>query len=158
MEKNIRRATENDIGKISELLVQVCGVHADIRPDIFENGGAKYTAEELAGIINCESSPVFVCECDGAVCGYAFLRIMKEGGGARRSLTTLYLDDLCVDSNMRKSGVGSALFEYVRQFAKDIGAHNLTLHVYEGNDAAISFYRSHGMKTQYYALEEIINP
>ena len=32
---NIRRASENDIPRLIELLEQVLQIHADIRPDIF---------------------------------------------------------------------------------------------------------------------------
>ena len=39
----IRRAETADIPDIMRLLVQVCDVHAEIRPDIFRRGGVKYT-------------------------------------------------------------------------------------------------------------------
>ena len=46
----IRFATEKDIPKIGDLLRQVCLVHHNGRPDIF-NVGRKYTAEELAELV-----------------------------------------------------------------------------------------------------------
>ena len=47
----IRRANENDIPRLLELLEQVLQIHADIRPDIFIPGTTKYTNEELAQMI-----------------------------------------------------------------------------------------------------------
>ena len=39
----IRRAEDKDIDRILELLLQVCNVHADIRPDLFIHDGTKYS-------------------------------------------------------------------------------------------------------------------
>lgn len=43
----IRRASENDIPRLIELLEQVLQIHADIRPDIFIPGTTKYTNDEF---------------------------------------------------------------------------------------------------------------
>ena len=43
----IRRASENDIPRLIELLEQVLQIHADIRPDIFIPGTTKYTNNEF---------------------------------------------------------------------------------------------------------------
>ena len=40
---NIRKASTKDIPRIKELLQQVLEIHANIRPDIFIPGTAKYT-------------------------------------------------------------------------------------------------------------------
>ena len=45
----IRRAEISDIPDILRLLVQVCNVHQDIRPDIFKRNGVKYTESDLKG-------------------------------------------------------------------------------------------------------------
>ena len=44
---NIRKASTKDIPRIKELLQQVLEIHANIRPDIFIPGTAKYTEKEL---------------------------------------------------------------------------------------------------------------
>ena len=56
----IRRAQNRDIPGINKLLVQVCNVHADSRPDIFKNGCKKYTDGELMEILEDDETPVFV--------------------------------------------------------------------------------------------------
>ena len=43
----IRFAREEDIPRIDQLLLQVCQVHHQGRPDLFRQGGRKYTDEEL---------------------------------------------------------------------------------------------------------------
>lgn len=47
----IRRAQEKDIERINDLLFQVNKVHSDKRPDLFRQGGRKYTDKELVALI-----------------------------------------------------------------------------------------------------------
>ena len=70
-----------------------------------------------------------------------------------KDIKTLYIDDICVDETARGKHVGKALYEYVRDYAKSIGCNNITLNVWEGNEAAISFYKSMGMKVQKTGME-----
>ena len=48
----VRRATTADIPRILELLVQVCMVHHNGRPDLFKGPATKYNAEELEKIVS----------------------------------------------------------------------------------------------------------
>ena len=47
MNLTVRKATEKDIPKILDLLVQVDMVHHNGRPDIFKGPATKYDEEEL---------------------------------------------------------------------------------------------------------------
>ena len=149
----IRRAEEKDIPRLHELLGQVLQIHADIRPDIFIPGTTKYTDEELLAIFDNPDTPVFVYDKDGAVLGYAFCALQHLNSGALMPITTLYLDDLCVLESARGLHIGTALFEYVKAFAKEKGCHNITLHVWEGNPGAKAFYEAQGMAPQYTSME-----
>ena len=73
-----------------------------------------------------------------------------------QDIKTLYIDDICVDEKARGKHVGKALYEFVRDYAKSIGCSNITLNVWEGNDAAQSFYRNMGMKVQKTGMETIL--
>ena len=97
MDYIIRRAEEGDTDAVLSLLGQVHAVHEEIRPDLFERGTRKYSAAQLKDIFAAPDSPVFVCQREGKVLGYAFCRIMREQDPSRTAITTLYLDDLCVD-------------------------------------------------------------
>ena len=65
------------------------------------------------------------------------------------------MDDLCVDEIARGEGIGRSLFNYVKEFARKNGCHNITLHVWECNSGAKAFYESLGLKTQYTSMELI---
>lgn len=152
----IRRAENGDIPRITELLYQVHKVHSDKRPDLFRRGAKKYAADELREIIADDERPVFVALLGGDVAGYAFCVFQRHGGGSLEDFTTLYIDDLCVDEKSRKSNIGSALYQYVLDFAKKSGCHNLTLNVWECNSGAMNFYRKMGLSVQKTTLEQLL--
>ena len=154
---NIRRATESDIPAVLKMLSQVLELHADIRPDIFIPNTTKYSADDLADMFTDDSRPVYVAEDDGAVYGYAFCQLQDPPFTSTMvPHKILYLDDLCVDESARGKHVGSALFEHVKSEAKRLGCYEVTLNVWEGNDKAIGFYRSMGMKTKETQMEYIL--
>ena len=153
----IRTAAVEDIDGVLELLRQVNNVHEANRPDIFIKDKTKYTVSELAAIFADESRPVFVAvDEQNRVLGYAFCVFEPHGKNNLRDFLTLYIDDICVDKAARGSGVGTALFEYVRAFAKEQGVYNLTLNVWDKNDAAFAFYQKCGFHIQKYGMETIV--
>lgn len=56
-EEIIRLAKEGDIARIEELLRQVHGVHAGLRPDLFIAGMQKYDKAQLSDIIEDKMRP-----------------------------------------------------------------------------------------------------
>ncbi len=153
----IRPAREGDIPRVGELLRQVNEVHHTIRPDLFKAGARKYRDDELRVIFRDPETPVFVCEDGGVVVGYAFCVVqIHENDNNLVDGKTLYLDDLCVDGAARGRGIGTALYRFVLDYAKRIGCHNVTLNVWEGNDAAFAFYRKCGMKVQKTGMETVL--
>ena len=149
----IRPAEPRDLEAVNTLLGQVLAVHHTSSPDLFRPVGKKYTDKELLAIFGNPDTPVFVYDREGAVLGYAFCAIQHQDSGALMPLTTLYLDDLCVLEQARGLHIGTALFEYVKAFAKEKGCHNITLHVWEGNPGAKAFYEAMGMAPQYTSME-----
>lgn len=152
----IRRATQEDIPAILRLLEQVLAVHHQGRPDLFREKGTKYSGPELLEMLGQADAPIFVLEESGSVAGYIMCKMLKADGAAQEPVTTLYVDDLCVDESARGKGIGRQLMEYARDYAREQGCHNLTLHVWEGNPGAQAFYASMGMKTQYTCLEWVL--
>ena len=153
----IRKARKDDIGRIIDLLHQVNMVHHEIRPDLFRPHTTKYDRQELENLLNVEEKPVFVFDSGNGVSGYAFCQITEiKDDILLQDIKTLYIDDICVDGNARGRHVGKALFEYVREYAKSIGCHNITLNVWEGNIPASRFYQNMGMKVQKTTMETIL--
>ena len=149
----IRQATVADIPRLMDLLHQVNMVHHHLRPELFKPNTTKYSEQELETLLGDESKPIFVYD-DGEVLGYAFCQITQvKNDRLLQDRKSLYLDDLCVDETARGRHIGSALFEFVHDYAKSIGCHAVTLNVWTGNDAAMQFYQSKGMRPQKTGME-----
>ncbi len=154
----IRRAQETDLEAIDRLLYQVNMVHYKGRPDLFKAGEKKYTDQEFRELLQDESRPVFVAVDEkGNVQGYAFCIFQqKKNHNILTDIRTLYIDDLCVDEACRGQHIGSALYEYVKAFAKEQGCYNLTLNVWALNEPAMRFYERCGLKPQKVGMETIL--
>ena len=153
----IRKACKKDIEKIEDLLAQVCLVHHRGRPDIF-NVGRKYSVEELELLINDESRPILVSvdESD-EVMGYCFCIFQQhQNNSVLTDIKTLYIDDLCVDENLRGKHVGKELYEAAVKLAKNSGCYNLTLNVWSCNPSAMRFYEAMGLVPQKIGMELIL--
>lgn len=152
----IRSAETSDLEAVNRLLQEVLRVHHELRPDLFRPIGKKYTDKELTAIFANPETPVFVYEDSGEVQGYMFCQLQRSNPGSMNPCLTLYIDDLCIDPAHRRKGIAKALYDRALDFAREKGCHNVTLHVWEGNDSALSFYKRLGMKTQYTCLESVL--
>ena len=154
----IRKAEEKDIPRIIELLGQVLQIHADIRPDIFIPDTTKYTVDELAELLKNKEKPIYVAVNEADVCvGYAFCQLQEQPFSNNMvPFKSLFIDDLCVDRQVRGQHIGESLFEYVKNEAKQMGCYEVTLNVWAGNTSAEKFYKKMGMKTKERQMEYIL--
>ena len=155
---NIRRAKAQDMEGINNLLLQVCLVHHKGRPDLFKYGAKKYTDEELLAIILDDMRPIFVAVDESEnVLGYAFCIFQQHlNNNILTDIKTLYIDDLCVDENIRGQHIGKQLYDAVLAFAKENGFYNVTLNVWSLNEGAMKFYEACGLKPQKIGMETIL--
>ena len=152
----VRLMEEKDIDDVSNLLKQVNLVHHLGRPDLFRKNN-KYSNEELKELLKCDDYHIFVYECDNKVVGHAFcVTKIQEETKLLNHVKTLYIDDICVDSNNRNKGIATSLFNYVKKYAKDNNYYNITLNVWSFNDSAYNFYEKMGLSPQKITMEEIL--
>ena len=151
---DIRKAETRDIPGMIDLLLQVGEVHHRIRPDLFRSGAQKYDENALTELLKDPSRPIFAAVEDGKLLGYCFciLETTKDNP-VLMDQKSLYIDDLCVDENTRGRHVGSALYDYAVNCAREIGCDSLTLNVWCGNDSAMAFYESRGLKPRNIHME-----
>lgn len=148
MELRVRRAEHRDEPRILDLLLQVNNVHADGRPDIFIADRRKYTDGQLSILIEDDTRPIFVAVDENEyVYGYGFCIVteVKEGSNLR-PIKTLYIDDLCVEEGRRRMGAGQIIYDYIKEYAKEIGCYHMTLNVWACNPSAMRFYEKQGMQ------------
>ena len=150
----IRLANTSDIPGMIRLLQQVGQVHHDIRPDLFRDGAQKYSPSDLETLLQDAARPIFVGVEDGRMLGYCFC-ILEEvkDNPVLCDVKSLYIDDLCVDETIRGKHVGTKLYDHVCAYARSIDCRSVTLNVWCGNDSAMGFYESRGMKPRKIYME-----
>ena len=153
----IRRAIEKDIPKIIDLLMQVCLVHHNGRPDIF-NIGTKYSQEELKALLKDEKRPILVkTDENDEVQGYCFCIYQRHvDNSILTDIKTLYIDDLCVDEKLRGKHIGKELYDGAVKMARENDCYNLTLNVWSCNPGALRFYEEMGLVPQKIAMELVL--
>ena len=150
----IRLANNTDIPGMIHLLKQVGQVHHDIRPDLFRNSAQKYGESDLEELLKDINRPIFVGVEDGTMLGYCFCIIEEvRDNPVLQDVKSLYIDDLCVDETIRGRHVGTRLYDHVCSYAKTLGCGSVTLNVWCGNDSAMAFYQSRGMKPRKIYME-----
>lgn len=154
----IRRAKSKDIDRVNNLLSQVLEIHAEIRPDVFISGTTKYTNDELEKMFLDDMNPVYVAvDENDSVIGYAFCQIKQQPFSNNMvAFKSMFIDDLCVDCDIRGKSIGKSLFEFVKKEAQRLGCYEVTLNVWEGNDSARHFYEKMGMKPKKTHMELIL--
>ena len=154
----VRRAQEKDMERIDELLMQVEKVHHDGRPDLFRYDQKKYTDEQLKKLIHDDLRPIFVAVDEkDEVLGYAFCIFHQyQNHNIMTDIKTIYIDDLCVDENLRGQHIGRVLYDSVLAFAREQGCYNVTLNVWSCNPSAMRFYEAQGLKPQKVGMEVIL--
>ena len=150
----IRLANTSDIPGMIRLLRQVGQVHHDIRPDLFRDGAQKYSPSDLEALLQDAARPILVGVEDGRMLGYCFC-ILEEvkDNPVLCDVKSLYIDDLCVDETIRGKHVGTKLYDHACAYARSIGCRSVTLNVWCGNDSAMGFYESRGMKPRKVYME-----
>ena len=89
--------------------------------------------------------------------GYAFCMFEQhKNDEVLTPIRSLYIDDLCVDENIRGQQVGSRIYNYVLDFARDSGCYHVTLNVWECNPSARKFYDAMGLVPYKTCMEKLL--
>ena len=154
---NIRFAAERDIPQMIDLLKQVGEVHHRIRPDLFRAGAQKYDEAALKRLLADPNRPIVAGVEDDKMVGYAFCILQEtKNDPVLCDRKCLYIDDLCVDENVRGGGVAQAIYQGALDYAREIHCDAVTLNVWCGNDRAMRFYEKCGLKPQKIGMELIL--
>lgn len=159
MSISVRKAQKKDAAKIARLLETIAQLHHEGRPDLYGDGGAKYDITAVEAKIADKNEIILVAvNKNDEVMGYTMSKIFDmQQEGIKLAHRKMYIDDVCVDPDYRKQGVGRILMETTKQKAVDAGCHICDLNVWAFNETAIQFYESCGMTKQRIFMEYILD-
>ncbi|MCD7827854.1 MAG: GNAT family N-acetyltransferase [Clostridiales bacterium] len=91
------------------------------------------------------------------VTGYTMSKIYERGGeGIMARQKAMYIDDVCVDKEFRRSGIGKKLMNATVKEAEKAGCQIAELNVWAFNEQAIKFYESCGLTKQRQYMEVVL--
>ncbi len=132
-----------NIGKVSEVTDELYRALLQLIPQLGKHKTPP-TQEELKKLVNSESSSLLVAQREGEddqIVGLLCLTIYRVPTGVRS-----IIEDLVVDENARREGVGQALIHYAIGLAREAGASRITLTSNPKREAANQFYKSMGFE------------
>lgn len=151
---NIRKAKIDDMEQIANILMQVSKLHSEYRPDIFKEKKMYEIIKWAEDILKDDEKIVIIAESENKICGVAVckIKIIKEHVNVKNS-KIFNIDELCVDADYRKKGIGSMLIQTAKEIARENQCNRLELNCWEFNKNAMDFYLKQGFKIQRSSLE-----
>ncbi len=160
MEIAVGRARGDDYEALCRLLEGVDHLHRERLPHLFQaTPGPARSREYIEGLLANPQALVLVAEAGGdpVGCLLAELRASPPIPIFVPRLTAV-IDTLVVASGWRRQGVGRALMEAAHAWAREHGADDLELTVYEFNEGASAFYQALGYEVQLRRLTRRVTP
>ncbi len=142
-----RLAVINDLAGINVLHTQLHIQHIGYRPDIFAPIEQPVFDKLMIPYIENDGKDIIVSENDGIIDGYAAISVCDTSKGAGEILPFVFVEvnELCVAGNAHRKGIGTALLDAVKAYAKEKGAKFVELGVNAQNTSAQEFYKANGM-------------
>ncbi|MBP3856484.1 MAG: GNAT family N-acetyltransferase [Ruminiclostridium sp.] len=151
----IRLAVMEDLPGINVLHEQLHIQHIGYRPDIFAPIEQPVFDTLMIPYIEKPDKDILISENGGRIDGYAAVSVCDTSKGAGEILpfTFIEVNELCVAGNAQGRGIGTALLDSVKQYARDRGAKFVELGVNAQNTGAQEFYKANGMFVKNYKMQ-----
>jgi GNAT superfamily N-acetyltransferase len=142
----IRPGRREDTAQAARLWMQSAQEHTFHDPIYTTSAGAERVMRRfLADLAGSSHAFLFVAEYEGRTIGFASGEL-RESSPTFRSKTWASVDDVFVEPDYRNRGVGRALVEGVKAWAKERGADGISLQVAAANERARRFYEDLGFR------------
>lgn len=154
----IRKAKTGDSAQLAELFSQLHRHHCEIAPnkhrmpshEFFEKGIEEILSDdEQTVLVNCEES-------ENKINAYAVLKLIDYNSEQIIPRRVCFIDCFAVAERARRKGVGSLLFDAVKEFGREQGCNTVQLGVDAENGGAIKFYEKMGLSPRTFIMTEKI--
>ena len=152
----IRKAKLNDFQGVHKLIMQVHKLHVSKRNDIYKDIDPMNFEEFKAELSN-SNNIYLIAELENEIVGICFSQIKEIlNNKIMKDRRLLHIEDICVDENYQKKGIGKKLYNQIVQLAKEKNIDNIELMVWGFNENAIKFYENLGINIKNLKFEQKI--
>jgi ribosomal protein S18 acetylase RimI-like enzyme len=142
---HITVATAEDAAVIAKLSETIHSLHCQLSPNYFQSASRETVVAELAKILVEKDTHALVAWENDAPIGYCVLKIIeREPNPWTCGFRRLLVDQLSVEAEWRRRGVGTRLMEAAFHFAREQEIQEVTLEYWANNDSAREFYKALG--------------
>lgn len=148
----IRPASTEDIEALCRLYGEFHEFHVRIVPDRLRSlegsGNNSELISSLKKIMGSDESAIFVAEVEGKTTGLAEVYLREDKANpAVVSHRYGHLQSLLVTDDLRKQGTGKKLVDAAETWAKEKGATEMRLDIWEFPEGPLRFYEKLGYRT-----------
>ena len=151
MTVELRPLTSSDYAAFLERVAELDAFHREVIPTVFRavpDGEAIRTREWFEAAVADDATMLLGAWADGALAGYAYAIIrVVEPAWIRVGRTYVELDNLAVGAAWQRRGIGTGLVDWIARWARERGATEFELGVWEANEGATAFYDRLGFTT-----------
>lgn len=150
----IRKAEISDFQGVHKLIMQVHKLHVNERNDIYKDV-EPMNFDEFKTELSNSNNIYLIAEFKNEIVGICFSQIKEiSNNKIMKDRKILHIENICVDENHQKKGIGKKLYEQIVQLAKEKNIDNIELMVWGFNENAINFYKNLGMKIKNLKFEQ----
>lgn len=138
----IRNARMEDYQEVERIMQQVQNLHVAWRPDIYQPIETVLPVEEYREMM--ETEAIIVAEQEGMVCAVSVFLERTYQNPTHVKRRVLFVDTMAVEESYRGQGIGTEMFDYLKEVAKSRRCDGIELQVNARNAAAKRMYEKCG--------------
>ena len=154
----IRNLKLEDFDDVNNLFMQLHNSEMEQRPDLFRKKEKPNTpkAWDFEASLSDNNKIMLGAEVNDKIVGFAIVQIRQSTYKVQAPRTYAYFENIVVDTNYRRRGIGTAVYQEGVKRAKEQGATSAELKVWNFNAGALKFYQSLGMSVQSLTMEKAL--
>jgi ribosomal protein S18 acetylase RimI-like enzyme len=149
-----RRATAEDILTICELGQILNAVHHEARPDIYSAATTDVARDKAHWLpsLQEEDRATFLAEEGETAVGFVTAQIARPTSSLLQPLVVGRIGSIGVIERMRGRGVGRSLMNLAQEWARENGAADMRLTVWQFNRSAVDLYEELGYEIRAFEM------
>lgn len=148
MHIQIRSAAEADYEQVDQLFASELAHHAALLPHRFQLADPVMPRQWFLDVLADPNKTLFVALNESAIAGLILLvESFSQDDPIYRPRHYLYVDELAVQPQYRRQGIGRRLMDSAEELAADRNIPTIELNVWQANTQALTFYERLGYHT-----------